>query len=151
MTGERVMDAVALAVSAFTVVACGDERDQWRTEVVENSGFGVCLTSENGSLSARVSVNACVSSSRCRRARTTVCQANISAGRITITSRAEVLVTTDERICPDVCSPVVTTCSVALPADGSYAVVHGSDQAEVTIPFSGGVELFSEDACPEAE
>jgi hypothetical protein len=145
MICDRFIAAFALAVIASTVVACDDDDDEWRTVVVENSG-PVCLTSGNGMLNTRVSIDACVNAV-CRRELATVCQADVSSGRITLTSKAEILEATDERDCPDGCRPAVTACSVALPADGSYTVVHGSDQTDVTIPLSGSVSLFANNAC----
>jgi hypothetical protein len=145
MIGGRLIAAFALAIAASTVVACDGDDDEWRTVVVENSG-PVCLTSDNGMLNARVSIDACVNAI-CRKELATVCQAAVSSGRITLTSKAEILEATDERDCPDGCGPAVAACSVALPVDGSYTVVHGSDQADVTIPLSGSIPLFANNAC----
>lgn len=119
---------------AIIALGCAGEPDpRWEQQTLTNQGW-ICIEGEADAM-ATASVNAgiCLSSS-CSRNAEGSCTAAVEGSTITLTSDFSWEQAMGDIPCTEDCRQLVVTCEVGVLAGGSYAVVLGEEESEVTIP-----------------
>jgi hypothetical protein len=83
-----------------------------------------------GVLTLTYTANECISA--CTRVEEAACDAEVHGDRIIVTSEAR-WAPADE-ICIAVCGVLQAQCTVSVPEDGEYTLVHGDDELRLVLP-----------------
>ncbi|HTV24964.1 MAG TPA: hypothetical protein VMG12_40000 [Polyangiaceae bacterium] len=146
-----------LFVSSLAACAGDDaptpERDEARDRVrISQNRGALCVTPTDAGVALEVVFDLCLSSTvECNELRSASCNASIAGSSIEVVSRAEVLRSDRPLLCASDCVPAAAPCGTFALSDGVYRVTHGSDRAELTLPFTGLQPLFApHDECLQA-
>jgi hypothetical protein len=126
------------------LVACGEDPgggggdtdgggDDWQPVSYQDQGT-VCVEDQGAGATVSVTVDDCMSSS-CSRAFEGSCTATVDGATVTVTSDLHWEQNLGEGVaCTDDCGIPTTSCEIADLPDGTYTVVLGGVETEVTLP-----------------
>ena len=128
-----------LSLLLFSILGCSDESIS-----VRDKG-ALCLRSgSDGSLSVEVIFSTPCLSSSCSKVVKKSCAVEVAGSDVRVRSHVEIEdVSSEEGQCSDDCNVFIATCGVQSLQAGTYRILHGGDEAQVTVP-NDPVALFDE-------